>query len=121
MFLIMGISQKEKMLDFRQLFICTCCGQYDQIEVWMRYSYFMLFFIPIFKWNRHYYVRMRCCDKIAQLNEDIGRAIARGDEVTIDINTLDFGCGDKTIKICEHCGYSTTDDFQFCPKCGNKL
>jgi len=48
MFLIMGISQKEKMLDFRQLAICTCCGQYDQIEVWMRYNYFMLFFIPIF-------------------------------------------------------------------------
>ena len=27
----------------------------------------------------------------------------------------------NTIKRCSNCGYTTTDDFEFCPKCGRRL
>ena len=27
----------------------------------------------------------------------------------------------NTIKRCSNCGYTTTEDFEFCPKCGRRL
>ena len=52
MFFIMGVSQNQKKLDFKQLNVCKCCGKYSNIEVYMTYWYFMFFFIPIIKWNK---------------------------------------------------------------------
>lgn len=119
MFFIMGISQKEKKLDFQQLVICDCCGKYGQIEVYMSYTYFMFFFIPLFKWNRQYYVRMACCGETAMLDDETGSAIASGENVNIDLEKLNFSCGYKHFKRCSNCGFSTSEDFKFCPECGN--
>ncbi len=58
MFFIMGVSQNQKKLDFKQLNVCKkCCGKYSNIEVYMTYWYFMFFFIPIIKWNKEYYIK----------------------------------------------------------------
>ncbi|SHJ47644.1 zinc-ribbon family protein [Dethiosulfatibacter aminovorans DSM 17477] len=119
MFFIMGISQKEKKLDFQQLAICSCCGRYGQVEVYMTYTYFMFFFIPLFKWNKRYFVRMACCGETAMLDDDTGAAIASGENANIDLDKLSFSCGLKQFKRCSNCGFSTSEDFKFCPECGH--
>ncbi len=121
MFLIMGISSGEKKLQFDQLEICRFCGKYGHIEVYMTYTYFMLFFIPIVKWNKHYYVRVGCCGKTCEIEPELGNAVKKGETVHLNMDALHFGQNESNVKSCSHCGFTTTDDFQYCPKCGNSF
>ena len=66
-----------------------------------------------------------------ELDPEIGRRIARGEDVEILPQHLQrvnpqYGYGfengsGNTIKRCSNCGYTTTEDFEFCPKCGRRL
>ena len=49
----------------------------------MTYMYFSFFFIPLFKWNKRFYVQMSCCSAIYELEPEIGKAILRGEEPAI--------------------------------------
>jgi len=121
MFLIFGVNQKEKQLNFDQVVVCNCCGKYGHITVWVTYSYFMFFFLPLFTWGRRYYVRMSCCGAVTELDAETGRRIEDGELHSLDIKELHFGKLEGNVHKCSQCGYVTTEDFQFCPKCGNKF
>lgn len=121
MFLIMGISQKEKKLNFNQLVICKCCGKYGHVEVFLSYSYFMLFFIPIIKWDKRYYVRMNCCGYVCEISKEIGKEIAGGHVTELDVETLHFADRESNVRHCMNCGFTTTEDFSYCPKCGKTM
>ena len=75
---MMGITDGRKQLDFTQMVICGVCGKYGRYQVFMTYTVLSLFFIPCFKWNRHYYVQMSCCNTLYELDPEMGKAIARG-------------------------------------------
>ena len=128
MFLIMGISDGSKQLGFDQMIICGSCGQYGHIQIWVTYTYFMFFFIPLFKWNRHYYVKMSCCGAQCELDPSLGREIERGRITQLDETQLHFGGnsdrgynGGTYEKRCPNCGYAAQADFEYCPKCGTRL
>ncbi len=124
MFFLMGITQDRRDLDFTQLVTCEACGSYGRYCVFVTYSVLSLFFIPIWKWNRHYYVEMSCCKSIYELNEDIGRMIENGEELRIkesDLTLLSRSSSPASFKRCAICGYETQEDFDFCPKCGNRF
>lgn len=87
----------------------------------MTYMFFSFFFIPLFKWNRHYYVRMNCCNATTEISADLGKAIARGEVTKIPLDTLHFGRYENRMKHCSYCGFTTEEDFQYCPKCGRAL
>ncbi len=120
MFLIIGINQSEKQLDFFQTIVCRRCGRYGHISVWMRYTYFMLFFIPLFKWDKHYIAKLDCCGASCELDPALGREIERGERTSLDADDLHFDSpyGGTTVRRCAYCGYETAEDFQYCPKCG---
>lgn len=121
MFFIMGIDSKHKMLPYNSnVFICNRCGQYGRYEVFITYMCFSLFFIPIIKWNKRYIVRTTCCQTQYELDPAIGQAIERGHDVEIIQEHLQLigGYSQQVYRRCEQCGFSTMDDFQFCPKCG---
>ncbi len=123
MFLMIGISDGRKDFDFSQSILCRLCGKYGRYQVFMTYTVLLLFFIPCFKWNKHYYVQTSCCGKVYELAPEIGRRIARGEQVNIsDSDLRDAGYGSQPMpKTCSYCGYSTYEDFQFCPKCGREF
>ncbi|MCC8141972.1 MAG: zinc ribbon domain-containing protein [Lachnospiraceae bacterium] len=83
MFFLFGRDEKQKTLEFRQTILCPICGKYGRYRVFMTYSAFCFFFIPIFQWNRQYYVRTNCCSKQLILNPQIGKQIRKGMPVTI--------------------------------------
>ena len=89
----------------------------------MTYTVLSLFFIPCFKWNKHYYVQTSCCNALYELNPEIGKRIACGENVEILPEYLTrVGNGGYMYLIkCNHCGYETAEDFEFCPKCGNRF
>lgn len=123
MFLIFGITQGEKNLDFDQTAVCACCGRYGRYEVYMTYLCFSLFFIPIVRWRKRYYVKAACCHAVSEIDRELGERIRRGEVTELREGDLHFDCyGDRdTVKRCGNCGFETEEDFQYCPKCGSPL
>lgn len=125
MFFMMGITDGRKELNYSQTEICSVCGCYGRYQVFMTYTLLSLFFIPCFKWNRHYYVQTSCCNTLYELDREVGRRIERGENVRILAEHLQkLGSGRSSYtdyKRCLNCGYETTEDFVFCPKCGARL
>lgn len=133
MFFIMGINTGRKDLSFNQTMICSICGRYGSYSVYMTYTVLSLFFIPVFKWGRKYYVKTSCCHRTYQLDPEIGRRIARGESVEIRPEDL-IGMGSSgsyltnntagnisVRKTCAACGFTTEEDYDYCPKCGHPL
>lgn len=126
MFFIFGISQGSKGLDYTKTVVCRQCGGYGRYQVFMTYSYFSLFFIPVFKWGRRYFVQMSCCNTVYELNPEKGKQLSHGENVDIGEQDLTlfkaqrgrFGGNQKR---CSGCGYETAEDFEFCPKCGQRF
>ena len=124
MFFIMGVGPKQKQLSYNELFVCNDCGKYGRYEVFLTYMCFSLFFIPLIKWNKKYYVRANCCGQVYELDQEIGTAIARGKQIEIQPEHLQKVRGQSytaDIKKCPDCGYETTENFRFCPKCGRQF
>ena len=125
MFFIMGITEGRKDFSFNQLVTCAICGKYGRFNVFMTYTVLSLFFIPTFKWNKRYYVQTSCCGTVYELDPEVGRAIARGEEVEIlqeHLTRVMSGRGFVAgYKKCRQCGYETAEDFDFCPKCGTRF
>ena len=122
MFFMMAITEGRKDFDYSKMVICSACGAYGRIQVFMTYTVLSLFFIPCFKWNKRYYVQMSCCNSVYELNEEIGKRIASGEDVTISDSDMVLVSGRvRAHKRCNYCGYETDEDFAFCPKCGKEL
>ncbi len=122
MFFIMGITEGRKEFDFNQIMTCSACGSMGSFRVFMTYTVLSLFFIPCFKWNKRYYVRSTCCNAVYELEPELGKRIARGEDVRIQPENLTRVLNrGYTVKRCKNCGYATEEDFDFCPKCGERF
>lgn len=122
MFLMIGVNDTQKELDFSQLAVCDACGAYGRYGVFMVCTVLSLFLIPILKWNRRYFVRMSCCGSVYRLDAEIGARIARGENVEIRPEHLQpVQVNRGGFRKCRYCGYSTSEDFEFCPKCGQRF
>lgn len=124
MFFMIGITEGRKDIDFSQTVICDACGKYGRYQVFMTYMSLLLFFIPCFRWNRRYYVQMSCCGTQYELDPGVGKRVARGENVEIrpeHLQRVRSAKWDYPYKKCVSCGFRTSEDFQFCPKCGMKF
>lgn len=130
MIFIGGISSGMKPIEYLKKVICSRCGAYGRYQVYMTYLYFSFFFIPLFKWNRRFYVKMSCCQAVYELDAEIGRRLLRGEDVEIreeDLTLVQDGGGNPWTlsagarRRCPACGYETAEDFSYCPKCGAPL
>lgn len=121
MFFIFGINQKRRDLDYNSSLIVHSCGKYGRAEVYMVYSVFSLFFIPIIKWNKRYFVKYSCCNQVFELDREIGKKIEHGENVEIKDEFLsNLGYENGLIK-CPNCGALSNDSYDFCPHCGENL
>ena len=125
MFFIMGITNGRKDFSFNQFIICNNCGRYGRYNVFMTYMSLSLFFLPVFKWSKKYYVQTSCCGIVYELDPQIGRRIARGENVEIlpqHLTATERRWGyTGGYKKCRNCGYETTENFVYCPRCGTEF
>lgn len=121
-FFMMGITEGKKKFEQLVHIICPNCGNSGKATVYMTYTYLSLFFIPIFKWNKQYYVEMNCCGSLYVLNEQKGKEVANGEDVIISSDDLTpVNYGRSNIRRCPNCGYTLDSSFDYCPHCGKKL
>ena len=118
MFFIMGGGQDSKQLSFDQMVVCKCCQKYGHIHVFVTYSYVSFFFIPLFKWNKRYFARMSCCNATCEIDPSLGREIEKGTVTAFGEDFLQFQQTHNPWKCCPNCGFQTSEDFEYCPKCG---
>ena len=123
MFFMVGVTQGKKDFTFTQTILCRVCGGYGRYQVFMTYMQLLLFFIPCARWNKRYYVETTCCHTIYELNPEVGRRIARGEDVVISDADLTQVYRGSTAgkKVCRNCGYEAKEDFDYCPRCGTRL
>lgn len=125
MIFIGRISSAVKQLEYLKTVICSVCGGYGRYQVFMTYTYFSFFFIPLFKWNRKFYVKMTCCGSVYELNRETGMKILRGQAADIgesDLSLVQRGAGNLAGEgSCPDCGCRLSEDFSYCPQCGRKL
>ncbi len=123
MFFIFGISDSYKELDFKTTFSCACCNHLEQMNFYMFYSYFSLFFIKIFKWNKRYIGICRNCSAEYEFTKETFEELERTGKLNSEMYTL-RNCNISFRKgnlVCSNCGFSTSEEFEYCPKCGNRF
>lgn len=120
MFLIAGTCGGSAELAYSGgMNICPGCGAYCSYNVFMTYTSITLFFVPIVKAAKKYYVRTSCCGSIYKLSKEKGRILERHGETEVTPEDLSpFG---KSARVCPQCGAQMQDGFDYCPKCGMKL
>ncbi|MDO4345258.1 MAG: zinc ribbon domain-containing protein [Eubacteriales bacterium] len=124
MFFMMGITEGRKDLEHNQVFVCSACGAYGRYIVFDTYTVLSVFFLPVLKWNRKYFVTTTCCHKTYSLDSDVGRSIEHGQDMEIrpeHLQKIFGGRYEGAKKRCAGCGYETEEDFEYCPKCGQRF
>jgi len=122
MFFAIGITDRREDLEYDGgVMTCDSCGAYGRYQIFMVCTVLYLFFIPVWRWNKRYYVETSCCHTVYELDPSVGEAIAGGEQIEIretDLNRIRKG---QQYKKCIYCGYETAEDFDYCPKCGNRF
>jgi predicted amidophosphoribosyltransferase len=123
---IFGIEEKEKEIKTFSQIVCPLCGRLTQASLTMHFTYFHIFFIPTFRWNRHYFVKLRCCGAVYEADAEYASVLKETE--TIDFTRLkrirssfsQFSGFDSTDTVCPNCHRSYDAGFAFCPHCGTK-
>lgn len=115
---IFGIQSKSKLQKEYENVICPDCGRFSRAELFESYMYFHFFFIPLFKWDRKYYIKLRCCNAIYVAEQDYAKELLGND--TIDFTRLKKA-GISDSRTCPNCGVYVDTSFNYCPNCGHKL
>ena len=116
---IFGITNGEKELNWYENRICGECGRMSRYYGYMTYSVFTLFFIPIFKFAKKYYVKSSCCGALFEVPQDKGRKMEKGEDVHFTDGELRKVYGGR--RFCDGCGYPLEEGQLYCPHCGRKI
>lgn len=118
---IFGINENQKPLGTYNNAICSSCGAYTRYEVFKTYSYFHIFFIPVFRWNVRYFVRAACCSSVYELSQEIGIQYERGLNPEIRNEHLHPVYQQLPYSVCKSCGARFDSAYSYCPHCGRKM
>lgn len=118
---IFGINQSEKLMDTYNNAICPSCGGFSRFEIFKTYSYFHIFFMPVFKWNTRYFVKTACCNSIYELDPYIGKQYDKGHNPEITNEHLKPLNTYSPYKTCPNCRANIESNYSFCPYCGTKM
>ncbi|KXG78547.1 hypothetical protein AN618_03030 [Fervidicola ferrireducens] len=114
---IFGIQDREKHLRDFDATVCPSCGRLSRAELIEVFTYFHFFFIPIFQWNRRYFVKFRCCPAIFSVDKEYAEELKRGADLDVSRLHKVFGHG----SYCPECGSYVDPSFNFCPYCGRRI
>lgn len=112
---VFGINNRSSIKK-EVSFDCTGCLE-DKGEIIENYSAFEIFFIPVYKYNKKYFLRCKKCESLYWLKEEnIGNILENERASYEDIKEVIY-----QKEVCPNCGKNITDKYEYCPSCGHKL
>lgn len=112
---IFGINNKSSVKK-EVSFECTGCLE-DKSEVIENYSVFEIFFMPVYKYNKKYFLRCKKCESLYWLDEEKIEYILKTEKVRYeDIKKIIY-----QKEVCPNCGVNISEKYEYCPSCGHKL
>lgn len=114
---IFGIQSKERSVKEYDNIVCPDCNRLSRAELFESYTYFHFFFIPIFKWNKKYFVKLRCCGNVYIVDQQYISELKNSD----DIDFTKLNKYQRAGNLCYNCGKLSNPGFSYCPYCGEKL
>lgn len=123
MFLIMGMQDKTKVTPHSNSLPCHVCDGNEGFELYDRYNYFHLFFLPVWTWGHSFSVKCKKCGSFYYLKEDSLSKAKSTDAVFTywDLEPASKNKYGSNHRRCNQCGFDLEDDFEFCPKCGTSV
>ncbi|HKM43331.1 MAG TPA: zinc ribbon domain-containing protein [Limnochordia bacterium] len=118
---IFGVQSKTKTLKTEVGIACPICGAYDRYAIMKTFTYFHIFFLPLWKWNKRYHIQTRCCQRRCALNDVMGARIEAGEAVEIvreHVTKCEQSQGVR--RLCSTCRKSLEPTHRFCPYCGTE-
>ena len=100
MFFFFSIMPKNRLIESR-----------DGWQIYESCSVFYLFFIPVFRWNKKYYVKRFNDDRMYEVSK----------QVVENQESLELYIQEEEENVCPCCGRTLELDYEFCPYCGTKL
>ncbi|MBE6008588.1 MAG: zinc ribbon domain-containing protein [Lachnospiraceae bacterium] len=119
-FAIMGINDEIKQLPFHKNTVCNNCGRYGSLDGFMTCSVFSVFFIPIIRFSKKYYLKASCCGTVFEVDKKKGRKMEYGEQVDFNDSELKASYSYHNSSYCPACGYPISYGHNYCPRCGRK-
>ncbi len=117
MLLLFGTGEDTDDLYLDQKITCPVCGKKAELRAYCTYKAFRLFFLPVWRWDKRYFVQTSCCGAACPIPEKLGEAVDGGAQ--LDWKKLPLrGQRAVRLRVCGRCGFETSQPFAFCPMCG---
>ena len=115
MFFLFGIVSGMRDLGIR---LCTlpCCGAV-RAALTVSFHQFTLFFVPLFRFHKRYFLTCPRCGSVYVLTKEEGRRLERGADAQADPAQLRF-FRQNGGRCCPHCGCNVETSSRYCPQCG---
>ncbi len=111
---VFGINNRSKVLADVE-FKCTGCIE-TTAELIVNYSCFEIFFLPVYKYNKKYFLRCRKCESVYWINDsNIGEILSNKKVDYSDVKEVIY-----QKHSCRSCGKTISDRYEYCPNCGEK-
>lgn len=121
MFLIFGFTGGSKDLGARRCRAFACCGGIGAMAaVVCTFQQFTLFFIPIFRFGKRYFVTCPNCGTVHEMTKAEGQRIERDYSAEISPDQL-FAVPGAGRKLCPNCRCAIDPNARYCPNCGTRL
>ncbi|MDF1495917.1 zinc ribbon domain-containing protein [Caproiciproducens sp. CPB-2] len=120
MFFIIGVTSGAHDLGLRRCGCLPCCSGGAMAAVTCTFQQFTLFFIPLFRFGKRYFVTCPNCGTVYELAKDEGRRIEKDSAAEINPERMYVVQG-ASRKTCPGCGCAVDPNSRYCPNCGARL
>lgn len=118
MFLIFGLVNGMRDLGVRCC-VLPCCGMVRAVLT-CTFQQFTLFFIPLFRFHRQYFLTCPQCGNVYMVSKEEGRRLERDADAQADASQTRF-FRQNGRRCCPHCGCNVEAGSRYCPQCGTYL
>lgn len=121
MIFVGGTGSKSKLCGEFYQQQCRACGEVHSFSLMRTYSYVHAFYIPVCKYDNHYYLLCSSCGAVYEIPAEAGRTLERNPEQRLDPDLMQLRSSQRVSPTCPACGAEPKAGSAFCHMCGQKL
>lgn len=122
MFFFLAVTDDTRSLGKRRCRLFSCCGLSGaEAEVVCVSRKFILFFFPLFRFGKRYFVTCPGCGAVYELAPGEGKILEHNPDAEINPDKLIRVSRREQAMFCPGCGAKVQPGTSFCPYCGRRL